>query len=60
MLGGPDVRIYDLDGNVVDNGSEFEEWWPGSWDVAGYSDDYFMAVAPASNRRASVRQLLNL
>ncbi|MDX1535530.1 MAG: peptidoglycan DD-metalloendopeptidase family protein [Candidatus Spechtbacterales bacterium] len=32
--GGPDFRVYDLNGENLDKDEAFEEWWQGGYDIA--------------------------
>ncbi|HYC79787.1 MAG TPA: M23 family metallopeptidase [Candidatus Binatia bacterium] len=56
LLGGSHIKLFDFEGNTLDNDFGFEEWWPGSWDIAAADSDVFVSVGPKSGRRTSVKQ----
>lgn len=57
LLGGSQIKMFALNGDQLGTDWGFEEWWSGSWDVAGYGTSVYTAVGPNSKRRASVREV---
>ena len=57
LLGGPDFRLFELNGLTYDSESEYERWWSGRWDAAAFTDKAYTAVGPQTRRRASIREL---
>jgi hypothetical protein len=61
LLGGPDFRLFDLNGATHESENEYEVWWNGKWDAAAYNGRAFSSVGIQTpglrTRRASVREL---
>jgi hypothetical protein len=57
LLGGSQIKMFGLNGDPLGSDWGFEQWWSGSWDVAGYGTDVYAAVGPNTKRRASVREV---
>jgi len=57
LLGGPDFRLFELNGLSHDTESEYERWWAGRWDAAAFTGKAYAAVGPQTKRRASIREL---
>jgi hypothetical protein len=55
LLGGSQIKSFTLNGTSLKNDWGFEEWWPGSWDVAAARGQVFISSGPNTKRRASVR-----
>jgi len=53
-LGGPHVKMFDLDGGELDGRMEFEEWWIGGYDIAAGNNRYY--IASSQGRRLSIRE----
>lgn len=53
--GGPDFKIFTLNGTRIKSRTEFERWWRAGYDVAAGTDAWF--VASQSKRRTSIRPL---
>jgi hypothetical protein len=56
LRGGPQIKLFSLEGSDQDDDWGFEEWWSGNWDIAAYEQDAFISSGPQSGRRASVRE----
>lgn len=51
--GGPHIRMFDGNSNLVTAKMYMEEWWVGSYDIA--AGEGFSLVSTGVNRRAAVR-----
>lgn len=56
--GGPDVRMFRLQGTLLDTFEAFEEWWTGGFDIAAGEDSMYISSGPGG-RRASIREVDN-
>lgn len=54
--GGPDFRMYNLQGHKLRSLKEFETWWRSEYDLAASDGELF--VVSQNSRRVSVRPLL--
>ncbi len=57
LLGGPDFRLFELNGLTHESENDYEVWWTGRWDAAAFTNKAFASVGPQTRRRASIREL---
>ncbi|MFA6553441.1 MAG: M23 family metallopeptidase [Patescibacteria group bacterium] len=54
--GGPQIRSFDMKGNLSETFTAFEPWWRGGYDIGAGS--YTLSISTQSgNRRTSVRDI---
>ena len=51
--GGPDIRLFNFYGSMVDSGRAYETWWSGGYDIAASGNQ--VKISTGGNRRSSVR-----
>lgn len=56
-IGGPEMKMFDANANLLDVGMLIESWWSGSYDIA--AGDGFSIGSTGVNRRTSIRNALN-
>lgn len=59
--GGADIRIYNLEGSLIEKSQMFENWWQGGYDVAAGEGITFVSTTNGDlsylgGRRASIQE----
>ncbi|MBI5038005.1 MAG: VCBS repeat domain-containing M23 family metallopeptidase [Candidatus Kerfeldbacteria bacterium] len=56
--GGPQFRLYSIQGGLIQDYNAYEPWWRGGYQIAG-STDTASVVTTKSSRRTSIRELFS-